>query len=160
MWYQLLSNTKNIKNTKNYSGAQVYNPDQDIWSPVSDMSARRYFQLLFFLSEILHLNFGRHYFDSLFFFFCQIRSRCWGSKWIVVQVTKSHSYDIKIVWQIIKILPNWGRVGCLVFLVPLFHQQNILVQMKWLSNSSLSVGGHDGPLVRKSVESYNPDTNR
>ena len=23
-----------------------------------------------------------------------------------------------------------------------------------------SVGGHDGPVVRKSVESYNPDTNR
>ena len=23
-----------------------------------------------------------------------------------------------------------------------------------------SVGGHDGPLVRKSVESYNPDANR
>ena len=23
-----------------------------------------------------------------------------------------------------------------------------------------SVGGHDGPLVRKSVECYNPDTNR
>ena len=23
-----------------------------------------------------------------------------------------------------------------------------------------SVGGHDGPLVRKSVEYYNPDTNR
>ena len=27
-------------------------------------------------------------------------------------------------------------------------------------NITLSVGGHDGPLVRKSVESYNPDNNR
>ena len=27
-------------------------------------------------------------------------------------------------------------------------------------NIILSVGGHDGPLVRKSVESYNPDNNR
>ena len=110
-----IKNAKNIKNTKNYSGAQVYNPDQDIWSPVSDMSARRYSTSSFFFSGILRLNYGRPYFDYVAhcFFLCQIWSGCWGSKWIVVQVIKSFSYDIKIVWRIIKILSNWGKVSCM-----------------------------------------------
>ena len=29
-----------------------------------------------------------------------------------------------------------------------------------LENILYAVGGHDGPLVRKSVESYNPDTGK
>ena len=29
-----------------------------------------------------------------------------------------------------------------------------------LGNILYAVGGHDGPLVRKSVESYNPDTGK
>ena len=74
------------------ASVEVYNPEQDIWSPVGDMSARR---------------------------------------WVLV-----------LCYYVSTYIPRSGAgVGVLNGLL-------------------YSVGGHDGPLVRKSVECFNPDTNR